>query len=300
METEQITTQEVFEPTIEDMIQTENGIPTTTSLVIAQAFDKEHRNVLQSIENLECSEEFRLLNFQHTPYIHPQNGQTYPAYRLTRDGFAFLAMGFTGKKAAAWKERFLEAFNAMEAALLRQQRQREAARLRQYQRQETNPKELEQPAPRPWEKPEFFRSARKLTKAQTESLLGVLNMECLLQNRQLEDALKELLTFFHLSSLEDMRQSDYRHAVFSVMKRMLLISGKTSEDAQASPQYAAAIDGLINFWNHSSDFTKGDIQNYIQNKCGLSLQEGISSDSDGLKVLFTLWGGISHYDLRLN
>lgn len=300
METEQITTQEVFEPTIEDMIQTENGIPTTTSLVIAQAFDKEHRNVLQSIENLECSEEFRLLNFQHTPYIHPQNGQTYPAYRLTRDGFAFLAMGFTGKKAAAWKERFLEAFNAMEAALLRQQRQREAARLRQHQRQETNPKELEQPAPRPWEKPEFFRSARKLTKAQTESLLGVLNMECLLQNRQLEDALKELLTFFHLSSLEDMRQSDYRHAVFSVMKRMLLISGKTSEDAQASPQYAAAIDGLINFWNHSSDFTKGDIQNYIQNKCGLSLQEGISSDSDGLKVLFTLWGGISHYDLRLN
>ena len=300
METEQITTQEVFEPTIEDMIQTESGIPTTTSLVIAQAFDKEHRNVLQSIENLECSEEFRLLNFQHTPYIHPQNGQTYPAYRLTRDGFAFLAMGFTGKKAAAWKERFLEAFNAMEAALLRQQRQREAARLRQHQRQETNPKELEQPVPRPWEKPEFFRSARKLTKAQTESLLGVLNMECLLQNRQPEDALKELLTFFHLSSLEDMRQSDYRHAVFSVMKRMLLISGKTSEDAQASPQYAAAIDGLINFWNHSSDFTKGDIQNYIQNKCGLSLQEGISSDSDGLKVLFTLWGGISHYDLRLN
>ena len=300
METEQITTQEVFEPTIEDMIQTENGIPTTTSLVIAQAFDKEHRNVLQSIENLECSEEFRLLNFQHTPYIHPQNGQTYPAYRLTRDGFAFLAMGFTGKKAAAWKERFLEAFNAMEAALLRQQRQREAARLRQHQRQETNPKELEQPAPRPWEKPEFFRSARKLTKAQTESLLGVLNMECLLQNRQPEDALKELLTFFHLSSLEDMRQSDYRHAVFSVMKRMLQTSGKTSEDEQASPQYAAAINGLINFWNHSSDFTKSDIQNYVQNKCGLSLQEGIFSDSDGLKVLFTLWGGISHYDLRLN
>ena len=97
-----------------------------------------------------------------------------------------------------------------------------------------------------------------------------------------------------------MRQPDYRHAVFSVMKRMLLTSGKTSEDAQASPQYAAAIDGLINFWNHSSDFTKSDIQNYVQNKCGLSLQEGISSDSDGLKVLFTLWGGISHYDLRLN
>ena len=299
METEQITTQEVFEPTIEDMIQTENGIPTTTSLVIAQAFEKNHFDVLKAIKNLECSQNFTDSNFAVSEYTD-STGRKLPMYQITRDGFAFLAMGFTGKKAAAWKERFLEAFNAMEAALLRQQRQREAARLRQHQRQETNPKELEQPAPRPWEKPEFFRSARKLTKAQTESLLGVLNMECLLQNRQPEDALKELLTFFHLSSLEDMRQSDYRDAVFSVMKRMLLISGKTSEDAQASPQYAAAINGLINFWNHSSDFTKSDIQNYVQNKCGLSLQEGISSDSDGLKVLFTLWGGISHYDLRLN
>ena len=299
MEIEQASTQEVFEPTIEDMIQTENGIPTTTSLVIAQAFEKEHKDVLRAIYNMECSPEFNERNFAPVGYKDAK-GEIRPAYRLTRDGFAFLAMGFTGKKAAAWKERFLEAFNTMEAALLRQQRQREAARLRQRQRQETAPKELEQPAPRTWEKPEFFRSARKLTKAQTESLLGVLNMECLLQNRQLEDALKELLTFFHLSSLGDMRQSDYRHAVFSVMKRMLLTSGKTSEDAQASPQYAAAIDGLINFWNHSSDFTKSDIQNYVQNKCGLSLQEGISSDSDGLKVLFTLWGGISHYDLRLN
>ena len=302
METEQTTNQEAFEPTIEDMIQTENGIPTTTSLVIAQVFDKEHKNVLRDIQNLDCSPQFRQLNFELYEYSKDLDigVRKYPAYRLTRDGFAFLAMGFTGKKAAAWKERFLEAFNAMEASLLRQQRQREAARLRQRQRQETDPKELEQPAPRTWEKPEFFRSARKLTKAQTESLLGVLNMECLLQNRQPEDALKELLTFFHLSSLEDMRQSDYRDAVFSVMKRMLLISGKTSEDAQASPQYAAAINGLINFWNHSSDFTKSDIQNYVQNKCGLSLQEGIFSDSYGLKVLFTLWGGISHYDLRLN
>ena len=288
MEIEQATTQEVFEPTIEDMIQTENGIPTTTSLVIAQAFEKEHKDVLRAIYNMECSPEFNERNFAPVGYKDAK-GEIRPAYRLTRDGFAFLAMGFTGKKAAAWKERFLEAFNAMEAALLRQR-----------QRQETDPKELEQPAPRTWEKPEFFRSARKLTKAQTESLLGVLNMECLLQNRQPEDALKELLTFFHLSSLEDMRQSDYRDAVFSVMKRMLLISGKTSEDAQASSQYAAAINGLINFWNHSSDFTKSDIQNYVQNKCGLSLQEGIFSDSYGLKVLFTLWGGISHYDLRLN
>ena len=149
MEIEQATTQEVFEPTIEDMIQTESGIPTTTSLVIAQVFDKEHKNVLRDIQNLECSPQFRQLNFELYEYSKELDigVRKYPAYRLTRDGFVFLAMGFTGKKAAAWKERFLEAFNTMEAALLRQQRQRETARLRQRQRQETAPQEPEQPAP---------------------------------------------------------------------------------------------------------------------------------------------------------
>lgn len=300
METEQAT-QEIEEPTIEDMIQTENGVPTTTSLVIAQAFDKEHKDVLRAIANLECSQDFIERNFALYEYSKDLGIgiRKYPAYHLTRDGFVFLAMGFTGKKAAVWKERFLEAFNAMEAALLSQQRQREAARLRQRQRQETPSQELEQPETRTWEKPEPFRSARKLTKPQSEALLGILHMECLLQNRQIEDALKELLAFFHIASLGDMRQSDYRHAVFFVMKRIFLTSGKNPEGTKASPQYTAAIDGLINFWNHSSAFTRADIHTYIQNKCGFSLQERIPSDADCLKVLFTLWGGISHYDLRL-
>ena len=75
MEIEQATTQEVFEPTIEDMIQTENGIPTTTSLVIAQAFEKEHKDVLRAIYNMECSPEFNERNF-----ARPQ-----PPHRYTAD-----------------------------------------------------------------------------------------------------------------------------------------------------------------------------------------------------------------------
>ena len=69
MEIEQATTQEVFEPTIEDMIQTESGIPTTTSLVIAQVFDKEHKNVLRDIQNLECSPHFvsSILSYTNIP-----------------------------------------------------------------------------------------------------------------------------------------------------------------------------------------------------------------------------------------
>lgn len=117
MEDCQHSAQELVAQPIENIVEADGYGMFTTSLIVAEAFEKEHKDVLKAISNLECSEEFSRRNFAHTPYVHPQNGQTYPAYRLTRDGFAFLAMGFTGKRAAIWKETFLEAFNAMERQL---------------------------------------------------------------------------------------------------------------------------------------------------------------------------------------
>ena len=52
-----------------------------------------------------------------TPYKNPQNGETYTAYQMTKDGFMFLVMGFTGKKAEQVKELYINAFNQMEAEL---------------------------------------------------------------------------------------------------------------------------------------------------------------------------------------
>lgn len=97
---------------VENIVQICENRMFTTSLIVADAFEKEHFNVLRDIEKLECSEEFNALNFEAVEYKDAK-GEMRPAYRMTRDGFAFLAMGFTGKKAAAWKEKFLEAFNAM-------------------------------------------------------------------------------------------------------------------------------------------------------------------------------------------
>lgn len=45
-----------------------------------------------------------------------------PMYYLTRDGFSYLVMGFTGKEAALWKVRFIKLFNLMEAELREQAR----------------------------------------------------------------------------------------------------------------------------------------------------------------------------------
>lgn len=94
-----------------------DGRITTTSNQIAENFGKQHKDVLRKIERLDCSAEFRQRNFALAEYFDEQ-GKQRPAYRLTRDGFTFLAMGFTGKEAAHWKEQYIGAFNAMEAELL--------------------------------------------------------------------------------------------------------------------------------------------------------------------------------------
>lgn len=102
-----------------NLITTTNGQPMTTSLVIAERFGKRHDTVLRAVRKLECSDDFRLRNFAASSYINEQ-GKEQPCFNITRDGFSFLAMGFTGKEAAKWKEKFIEAFNAMERALRQQ------------------------------------------------------------------------------------------------------------------------------------------------------------------------------------
>ncbi|WP_434801549.1 Rha family transcriptional regulator [Serratia symbiotica] len=46
-------------------------------------------------------------------------GRKLPCYQITRDGFAFLTMGFTGQRAAQFKEAYITAFNQMELALIK-------------------------------------------------------------------------------------------------------------------------------------------------------------------------------------
>ncbi len=92
------------------------GQPTTSSIDVARHFGKRHKTVLRAIANLDCSPEFTEHNFAPSEYTDA-TGRTLPAYQLTRDGFMFLAMGFTGKDAARWKEAYIDAFNRMEAAL---------------------------------------------------------------------------------------------------------------------------------------------------------------------------------------
>jgi len=95
----------------------QDGQAMTNSLIVAREFDKEHRHVLDAIRRLitGSAENPAYLQgmFKEVLYTNEQNGQLYPMYLMTRDGFTLLAMGFTGERALEFKVKFLKAFNAM-------------------------------------------------------------------------------------------------------------------------------------------------------------------------------------------
>ncbi|MCE3203454.1 Rha family transcriptional regulator [Paenibacillus sonchi] len=101
---------------MQELVYLENGHPVTDSLMLAEIFGKEHKRVMQDIRELECSEEFREHHFVLSSYKSAQN-KDLPKYTITRDGFTILAMGYTGKKAMQFKERYIQEFNRMSKEL---------------------------------------------------------------------------------------------------------------------------------------------------------------------------------------
>ena len=87
----------------------------TSSLQVAETFRKQHKHVLEAIDELKqgLAENSADL-FYEDIYVHPQNKQSYRQVIMNRDGFTLLAMGFTGQKALQFKLKYIEAFNQME------------------------------------------------------------------------------------------------------------------------------------------------------------------------------------------
>jgi Rha family phage regulatory protein len=100
-------------------IRQKGGQLFTTSIDVAEKFEKQHKIVLRAIRKLECSSDFSRCNFVPSKYTDDR-GKTQPMFYMTKDGFTFLVMGFTGKNASEWKEKYIHAFNSMEQALTNQ------------------------------------------------------------------------------------------------------------------------------------------------------------------------------------
>lgn len=93
----------------------------TTSLKVAEIFHKNHKDVLEAIDQIKTGVAENSADPQEMfidgKYEHPQNHQTYRMVYMNRDGFTLLAMGFTGSKAIEFKLKYIEAFNTMESTI---------------------------------------------------------------------------------------------------------------------------------------------------------------------------------------
>lgn len=111
---------------------TENGKVYATSRQIAQDFGKEHSEVIYAIEGRKDSKGNIKNNglieqiieggisqvenyFIESTYV--ARGKDYKEYKLTKDAFTLLAMGFTGAKALQFKIEYINKFNEMESQL---------------------------------------------------------------------------------------------------------------------------------------------------------------------------------------
>lgn len=88
---------------------------------VAERFGKEHFHVLRDIRNLckHLPSDFASANFgwNKIKVLSSKNEEVTEVF-MTRDGFALLAMGFTGKAALQWKVQFIKAFNQLEEVAL--------------------------------------------------------------------------------------------------------------------------------------------------------------------------------------
>jgi Rha family phage regulatory protein len=108
----------------------------TTSLMVAEVFEKRHDHILRDIEKIR--ETIEQSNSSHSPQnwgeLGKQGSEGFfcetvrqtdggfgsrdePFYLITRDGFTLLAMGFTGEKALKFKLEYIAAFNRMAVTL---------------------------------------------------------------------------------------------------------------------------------------------------------------------------------------
>jgi Rha family phage regulatory protein len=117
------------------LVEVADGRIFTTSLKLAEHFDKRHDNVLTIIRRVieQSPEGVPFLNFKerNEEYVtgkKRKHKRIRTVFEMTEEGFAVVAMSFTGEKAMRWKWDFLMAFRQMERQLAAI-RERESAAL---------------------------------------------------------------------------------------------------------------------------------------------------------------------------
>lgn len=108
-----------IDPTKIPIVRERDGSAFADSRDVAAFFGKRHEDVLRAIRGLHCSHEFTTRNFAFRDEIqkHSTGASRTTFVEMTRSGFVFLVMGFTGERAAEFKERYINRFDSMEREL---------------------------------------------------------------------------------------------------------------------------------------------------------------------------------------
>jgi len=152
---------------IDELVQVDNEQVVTDSRKVAEVFEKEHKSVLRSINEILAAQNCAAKFFYETTYEN--RGKQYPMYLMNRDGFSLLVMGFTGAKAMQWKIKYIEAFNEMERQLKEQPKSQidilvESAKALQRQERELARLRLDT---------EEIRKEQKIQSSRIDTLNGV-------------------------------------------------------------------------------------------------------------------------------
>ncbi len=107
-----------------DLISITTGKATVNTKQVADHFRLKggHRYVMSQVRSIiesskDEGDDFGVQNYLRSSYRSLQNKEL-ECYEMTRDGFAILAMGFTGPEAMKWKKAYIKAFNEMEEMLI--------------------------------------------------------------------------------------------------------------------------------------------------------------------------------------
>lgn len=104
-----------------ELVVIENNKMYTTSNIVSEEFGIMHKHILEKIQSF--TDEISAMKFNEMyrefDYTNERN-RTYKSYKVSRDGYMFLVMNISTKKANNKKLMFIDAFNAMEKIILNQ------------------------------------------------------------------------------------------------------------------------------------------------------------------------------------
>lgn len=209
---------------MEDLVIMHDQQVVTTSLKVAEIFEKEHKGVMKSIRNLTAQNCAVKKMFVEDSYLNSRN-QQQPMYYMNRDGFTLLAMGFTGSKAMEFKLKYIEAFNKMER-IVRQElpqtpEEKLALTMQVTSRLNKRVGKLEKSIDDIQNKSEIDSSQRyKLRHARNKKAVGVLNgkdsnayKDKALSRKTFRALEKEFKEAFVISRYEDLRKENFDKAI---------------------------------------------------------------------------------------